>query len=113
MRVLSAAAALATAVAWTPLAAYAFVYVPTATTRAPISSRASSSTEECATDACEIPEFGNTPSLVGVPNGANAIRSAVVTNAAGDFVRIDDAIQASSKAAASAPQIVVYLRHMG
>lgn len=46
-------------------------------------------------------------------NGANAIRSAVVTNVAGDFVRIDDAMRSSSSVDASAPQVVIYLRHMG
>ena len=63
---------------------------------------------------CEIPsEFENSPSsLVGVPNGANAIRSAVVTDSAGNLVRIDDVIQAS-KATSNAPHIVIYLRHMG
>jgi hypothetical protein len=49
---------------------------------------------------------------VGVSNGANAIRSAVVINAAGDFVRVDDAMK-SSNLDADAPQIVIFLRHMG
>jgi hypothetical protein len=52
---------------------------------------------------------------VGVTDGANAIRSAVVTNSAGDFVRIDDAIKfgKAGAAAKNAPHVVVYLRHMG
>jgi len=49
---------------------------------------------------------------VGVPNGATAIRSAVVVNSAGDFVRVDDAMKSSSLDMDS-PQIVIFLRHMG
>jgi len=58
---------------------------------------------------CEISsEFANNPSsLVNAPNGANAIRSAVVTNYQGDFVRLNDFMKKDG------PQVVVYLRHMG
>lgn len=109
MRAFTALAAASAA--WMPLAD---AFAPSPHARSQVSFRASGG-EECETSACEIPsDFDETPSLVGVPNGANAIRSAVVTNSAGDFVRIDDAIQSSSsKVSASAPQVVVYLRHMG
>mmetsp|Transcript_192 Transcript_192/g.335 ORF Transcript_192/g.335 Transcript_192/m.335 type:complete len:119 (-) Transcript_192:758-1114(-) len=118
MRVLSSITALA--VAGFPLATNAFVSTSSSSTTvvtarsSPISILASAQ-EDCTTEACDIPsEFNETPttSLVNVPNGANAIRSAVVTNSAGDFVRIDDAIMNSSKST-NAPQIVIYLRHMG
>jgi hypothetical protein len=54
---------------------------------------------------CEIPEefSNNAPTL----SNATPIRSAVVTNYEGDFLRIDDVIQGNN------PHIVVYLRHMG
>mmetsp|Transcript_37942 Transcript_37942/g.68324 ORF Transcript_37942/g.68324 Transcript_37942/m.68324 type:complete len:109 (-) Transcript_37942:111-437(-) len=108
MRVLTSVATLA--LAWSPLTTNAFV--PTSTARNPISLKASTG-EGSTTTPCDIPsEFKETPSLVNIPNGANAIRSAVVTNSAGDYVRIDDVIQ-SSKVAANAPHVVIYLRHMG
>ncbi|KAL3793534.1 hypothetical protein HJC23_007274 [Cyclotella cryptica] len=47
---------------------------------------------ECAATCDIASDFDNTPSLVNVPNGANAIRSGVVTNYLGDFVRLDDVI---------------------
>lgn len=116
MRVPTSVAALA-AVAFTPLLADAFV--PTSNiARAPFTLRASSSSgsgdeRSTKTSVCEIPsEFERTQSLVGVANGANAIRSAVVINPAGDFVRVDDAMK-SSTLDADAPQIVIFLRHMG
>ena len=54
---------------------------------------------------CEIPEefSNNAPTL----SNATPIRSAVVTNYEGDFLRIDDVIQGNN------PHVVVYLRHMG
>lgn len=57
---------------------------------------------------CDIPDAAalSVKSLVGTPEAAAAIRSAVVTNADGDFVRLDDAMGTSSS-------VVVYLRHMG
>lgn len=111
MRILTSVATLAT-VAWVPLTINAFV--PSSTARNPIFLKASGG-DESSTTICDIPsEFKDTPSLVDMPNGANVIRSAVVTNSAGDFVRIGDAIQSSnSKVAANAPHVVVYLRHMG
>mmetsp|Transcript_16080 Transcript_16080/g.34002 ORF Transcript_16080/g.34002 Transcript_16080/m.34002 type:complete len:117 (+) Transcript_16080:131-481(+) len=116
MRVLSSITTLA--VAGFPLATNAFVSTSSSSATvvtarsSPISIDASAQ-EDCTTEACDIPsEFNEAPtSLVNVPNGANAIRSAVVTNSAGDFVRIDDAIMKSSTS--NAPQIVIYLRHMG
>jgi hypothetical protein len=62
----------------------------------------------CAT-ACEIDSvFANDDaSLTNVPNGANAIRSGVVTNYRGDTVRLGDVISKDS------PHVVIYLRHMG
>lgn len=81
--------------------------------RNPISLGASSSGDDRTTTPCDIPDdFAETKSLVNIPNGANAIRSAVVTNTAGDFVRIDDAIR-SSDVDPNAPHVVIYLRHMG
>ncbi|KAL7469521.1 hypothetical protein ACHAXS_009770 [Conticribra weissflogii] len=58
---------------------------------------------------CEISsEFANNASsLANVPNGATTIRSAVVTNHQGDFVRLGDFMKDDR------PQVVVYLRHMG
>ena len=110
MRVLLASVAALAAVAGS---ANAFVATTSTTARGTTTFRAST-TEECSTTACEIPSgFGDdTPSLVGVKDGANALRSAVVTNSAGDFVRIDDAISATS-AGTNAPQVLIYLRHMG
>lgn len=97
---------LATAL-WSPPTANAFV--PSSSARGPISLKA----RDVQTTVCDIPaEFDKTTSLVGVSNGASAIRSAVVINSAGDFVRVDDAIK-SGKLAANAPHVVVYLRHMG
>lgn len=62
---------------------------------------------ECTT-SCEITfDFDNTPSLVNVLNGANAIRSGVVTNYLGDFIRLDDVISKDE------PHVVIFLRHMG
>ncbi len=99
---------LATAL-WSSPTANAFVVPSSSTARGLISLEAS----DVKTTVCDIPaEFDKTPSLVGVTNGANAIRSAVVINSAGDFVRVDDAIK-SGKLAANAPHVVVYLRHMG
>lgn len=110
MRVPASVVAVA-AVAISPLITDAFV--PTASiARNSISLHASSSGSAKAT-VCEIPsEFGSTPSLVGVPNGATSIRSAVVINSAGDFVRIDDAMR-SGTADDNAPNVVIFLRHMG
>lgn len=109
MKVLTSFATLAT-LAWAPLTTNAFV--PSSTVSNPILLKARSGDEQSGT-ICDIPsDFRDTPSLVGVPDGANAIRSAVVTNSAGDFVRVDDAMQCS-ETAANAPHIVVYLRHMG
>jgi hypothetical protein len=109
MRLLTSIATLATVV-WTPHTVNAFV--PPSTSRSPIPFGASLGDDRTQT-VCDIPsEFDETPSLVGVSNGADAIRSAVVINSAGDFVRVDDAIK-SSKVASSAPHVVVYLRHMG
>jgi len=109
MRLLGSVATLAT-VLWSPPTANAFV--PPSTARGPISPRASGGDDRSQT-VCDIPtDFGKTPSLVGVSNGADAIRSAAVINSAGDFVRVDDAIK-SGRVAANAPQVVVYLRHMG
>ena len=72
---------------------------------------ATASTSSTASTPCDIPsEFRNSPnSLVNIPNGANAIRSAVVTNYQGDFVRLDDAMGGSAN---NIPQIVCFLRHM-
>jgi len=55
---------------------------------------------------CDVPDL-EVDSLVGVPNGAGAIKSAVLTNADGDFVRLDDVL------ARDKPNVVIYLRHMG
>lgn len=108
MRLLASVATLALARSLLP----AVAFVPTPTVRGPIPLEASAK-EDCTDTACEIsPEISEAPSLVDAPNGANAIRSAVVTNSAGDFVRIDDAIR-SSGAGVDAPHVVVYLRHMG
>ena len=121
MRLLTSVATLATAVVWSPLTATnAFVLLPasTSTARSPVPLiRAIVGDNDRSQTVCDIPmEFdGGTPSLVGVTDGANAIRSAVVTNSAGDFVRIDDAIKFGKAGAAArdAPHVVVYLRHMG
>ena len=106
MKVLASVVALAT------VAGRTNAFAPShSLARSPISLR--SNVEECPTEACEVPsDFAEAPSLVGVPNGANAIRSAVVTNAAGDFVRVEDVIR-SSKVNDNGPHIVIYLRHMG
>jgi hypothetical protein len=134
MRLLTSVTTLAAGtVVWSPpFTANAFVLLPASTStasrrRSPVSSSfgaivgGSNDDDRSRQTACDIPsEFdgGGTPSLVGVTNGANAIRSAVVTNSAGDFVRIDDAMKyATSRVAAAAkiaaPHVVVYLRHMG
>ena len=122
MRLLTSVATLATAVVWSPLTATnAFVVLlpaSTSTARSPVPLiRAIVGDNDRSQTVCDIPlEFdGGTPSLVGVTDGANAIRSAVVTNSAGDFVRIDDAIKFGKAGAAArdAPHVVVYLRHMG
>ena len=77
------------------------------------SSGSSGDERSAKTTICDISsEFENTSSLVGVSNGASAIRSAVIINAAGDFVRVDDAMK-TSNLDADAPQIVIFLRHMG
>ena len=72
----------------------------------PVATRAFSSTssDEC-NSVCEIPEefSNNAPTLAN----ATPVRSAVVTNYEGDFLRIDDVIQGNN------PHVVVYLRHMG
>lgn len=104
MRLPTSIAALA--VAASPLATSAFA--PVSPVRLSVSFRASAA-DECATEVCDVPSgLDDSPSLVGVPNGANPILSAVVTNSEGDFVRIDDAVTDSS-----APHVVIYLRHMG
>eukprot|EP00984_Skeletonema_dohrnii_P026855 scaffold16259_cov78-Skeletonema_dohrnii-CCMP3373.AAC.1 len=72
--------------------------------RTPVSVRAYSSSSDEGTTVCDIPEeFVNTPTL----SNAAPIRSGVVTNAEGDFVRIDDAIKGNN------PHVVIFLRHMG
>ena len=105
MRIASIAA-LAT-LARSPLATDAFVTTSlSATASRDFNLKASSSDEP---SICDISsEFEDTPSLVGAPKGANAIRSAVVANSVGDFIRIDDALEGGNT-----PQVVVYLRHMG
>ena len=121
MRLLTSVTTLATTVVWSPLTANAFVLLPASTSTArspvPLIRAIVGDNDRSQTTVCDIPlEFdGGTPSLVGVANGANAIRSAVVTNSAGDFVRIDDAIKfgKAGAAAKNAPHVVVYLRHMG
>jgi hypothetical protein len=92
-------------------------FVPTSSTASnSLSLRASSSGDDDRSTkptVCEIPsEFERTQSLVNVPNGANAIRSAVVVNPAGDFVRVDDAMK-SRNVDVGAPHVVIFLRHMG
>ena len=95
MRSIASIAALSALVAST---ASAF----TTPLRTPVSVRAYSSDE--GTTVCDIPEeFVNTPTL----SNAAPIRSGVVTNAEGDFVRIDDAIKGNN------PHVVIFLRHMG
>ena len=109
MRLLASLATFAT-VAWSPLVVNAFLPSFTAT-RAPTPIRASVESQQGS--VCAIPsEFGNNPTLVGVPNSANAIRSAVVSNSSGDYIRIDDAIKAN-KLTANSPNVVVFLRHLG
>ena len=110
MRVLLSVATLASVV-WYPLTD---AFIPGSVTAPSLNlCISSSSNEERSTTVCDIPsEFSEAPTLVGVPNGANAIRSAVVTNSAGDFVRIGDAIK-SSGLDANAPHVVIFLRHMG
>ena len=56
------------------------------------------------TTVCDIPEFAES-----VPTLTNSapIKSAVVTNAEGDFIRIDDVIKGNN------PHVVIFLRHMG
>lgn len=108
MRLLASLATFAT-VAWSPLVVDAFLPSITAT-RTPIPTRASVESEG---SVCAIPsEFGNNPTLVGVPNGANAVRSAVVIDSSGDYIRIDDVIKAN-KLTANSPNVVVFLRHLG
>lgn len=103
------------AVALAPILTNAFVPTPSIASYS-LSLRASSSTGDdrfAEATVCEIPsEFERTQSLVGVPNGANAIRSAVVVNPAGDFVRVDDAMK-SSTVGVDATHVVIFLRHMG
>jgi len=111
MRLITSVVTLAT-VLWSPPTCNAFV-PPSSTARGPPSLQASGGDGRIQTTVCDIPaEFDETPSLVGTSNGADAILSAVVINSAGDFVRVDDAIK-SSKLAANAPHVVIYLRHMG
>jgi len=108
MRLLVSSVVTLATTLWSPPVANAFV-PSSSSARGLISLKA----RDVETTVCDIPaEFDKTPSLVGVSNGANAIRSAVVINSAGDFVRVDDAIK-SGKLAANAPHVVVYLRHMG
>ena len=114
MRAPTSSAALI-AVALSPLLTKAFVPTSNIARNSFVLLASSSSGDNRSTKAtvCEIPdEFERTQSLVGVPNGANAIRSAVVVNSAGDFVRVDDAMKSSSLDMDS-PQIVIFLRHMG
>jgi len=99
MRSLASIAALSTLVVASTTSAFM------APLRTPVSSRAysSSNNDECTT-VSDIPgDFVDTPTL----SNATPIRSAVVTNYEGDFVRIDDAIKGSN------PHVVIYLRHMG
>lgn len=58
---------------------------------------------------CAIPsEFTNdASSLVNVSNGANPIRSGIVTNYAGDSIQLGNVISKSD------PHVVIFLRHMG
>ena len=98
------------ALAWAPQITTTNAFAPSSLTTATRPLRASSNDVESATP-CVIPsEFGNDSSTSLV--NANAIRSAVVTNYLGDFVRIDDAMT-SGKTDLNAPQIVIFLRHMG
>jgi len=57
-------------------------------------------------EVCDVPAI-EVDSLVGIPNGARSIKSAVVTNADGDIVKIDNLL------ARDKPNVVIYLRHMG
>ena len=68
---------------------------------APVAVRALHSSK---TTVCDIPEFAES-----VPTLTNSapIKSAVVTNAEGDFIRIDDVIKGNN------PHVVIFLRHMG
>jgi hypothetical protein len=98
MRSLASIAALSTLVVASTSAFMAPLRTPV------VSSRAYSSSSDDCTTVCDIPgEFVATPTL----SNAAPIRSAVVTNYEGDFVRIDDAIKGSN------PHVVIYLRHMG
>lgn len=78
-----------------------------------ISNHHQSTSSSLFAEVCEIDTELANNSLVGVRNSANAIRSAIVTNADGDFVRVDDAIKSASSVDSNAPQVVIYLRHMG
>lgn len=104
-------ATLAAAALSPPTAVDAFVVPasPPSSRPVPYSLGASSGCDECATSELAADDV---PSLANAPDGAEAIRSAVVTNSAGELVRIDDAIR-SSGADANAPHVVIYLRHMG
>lgn len=104
------AAATLAAAALSPVSSFAPVVSNTISrqNQNSISLQASSGDKE--PTVCDIPtEFADdsSSSLVGVRNGANAIRSAVVTNADGIFIRLDDAMSNNK------PEIVIYLRHMG
>jgi len=68
-------------------------FISTATDRVSLTFYSTKSDEA----PCAISEdfADDVPSLVNVPNGANSIRSGVVTNYAGDFVRMGDVISKS------------------
>ena len=73
-----------------------------------VSSSIQSTKSEDAAPCAISSEFANDESsLVNIPNGANPIRSGIVTNSAGDFVRLDDVISNNE------PHVVIFLRHMG
>jgi hypothetical protein len=66
------------------------------------------STQSADETPCAIsPDFADASSLVNVPNGASSIRSGIVTNYKGDFVRLQDVISNTD------PHVVIFLRHMG
>jgi len=55
---------------------------------------------------CDIPTDVEVPDLLSEKGSANKLRSAVLTNAAGDFVRLDDQM-------GDGTSVVVFLRHLG
>lgn len=88
------------------------ICLPTAGAFLPAAGRHHVSTSIRSTKSEEAPcaissDFADESTLVNVPNGANPIRSGVVTNYAGDFVRLGDVISKNM------PHVVIFLRHMG